>query len=190
MKDYQSLKRRCRAENAETAEDLLHDSFVTALEKGHGHIPGFVYNTYQNHKLTHLRDERQSLVVKASLFACTEDREQPISGEAMDIMKAITVLTEAAHKIFSYRKVTKRVPAFIQIFLWKRPAEEVAAELETTVKSARNLCLDTVAALKKRPELQTYMEIMDHKNFSKATSSNRRNQTKRIRRQRNKRAVT
>lgn len=184
MKEYQTLKRVCIVESEETSEDLLHDSFVTALEKGKANKPGFIYKTFENHKRTHFRDKSWLNHVKKRLAVISKDPPPPISGEAMDMMKAISVLTEAAKKHFSYRKVTKRVPAFIQIFLWKRPAEEVAAELKTSVKSAKNLCFDTTAKLKRRPELKIYMDIMDNKNFSNKTSSEQMNMTKRIRRRR------
>lgn len=168
-KSYDSLYRYCkyRTKNTQLAEDLLHDSIVVALEKKVNKLPTFVSKTFKFNLITHLRTKDLE-TRNYNLFAVDTSIPSPIMyGEAIDMIKAVNILTAAVKKKFNYFKSkdsSKRVEAFIRYTLWKESPEEVAKALGSSSNSIINMCSSTVQLLYKDKNLVPYLDII--KEFS------------------------
>lgn len=189
-KSYRSLLNyaKYKIKHTEEAEDILHDSIVTALEKKQNKS-SFIARTFDYHRRTFFRDSKIKL--KNETFYYVDETLTPetrvISGEALDITKAIKVLTENVKKKFSYRKKSKRVEAFIRFYLWKENAKDIAKDLKSTAGSIRNVSYDTAKKLAEDKKLLPYLEILSPKNYNRTiTNTTRKGVSKRLRNLKNK----
>lgn len=176
-KSYQKLLNYAnyKTKNKQVAEDILHDSIVTALTKKNNKV-SFIARVFDNHRRTYVRNNK--IRTKNEAFYYIDELLNPVPtimyGEALDIFKAITILTKSVKKKFSYRKKSKRVEAFIRFYLWKEDAEDIAKDLKSTAVSIRNVSYDTVKKLAEDKKLVPYLELVSSKVYDRSISNTTR----------------
>lgn len=187
IKNYNSLLRyaKLKVKHNETAEDLLHDSIVTALEKNQIRS-GFVARIFDNHKRTYFRNLDIQKRNNEKYYYDELSINSPINyGEALDITKAINTITNYIRRspTFNYRADSKNSQdIFIDYYLWKKDSNELAKKYNSSPKSIRNLSYIFANRVRAIKVLKPYLDFIDEQKYTSLKTESFRNKiSKRLR---------
>jgi len=148
--------------NKEQAEDLLHDSILLSLEKK-SYAPGYIVNTFKYKRKEAARDLFYQTKIYSEYATSNYLPISAIDGKALDSNEALNRLYKYLQYKFRYSHInaSKRVEAFLRMYVFKHDTKDISLELNTSQASVRNMACVVRNIVKDNPKLKDVVEILE-----------------------------